>query len=81
MEEAYEACRTIINDNRDKLERIAQALMDKETLSAQELKDIVFGEEKTPFEQTFLKDEPPPAPVELLKPSAEAELPDTPTTV
>ncbi|MBR0061149.1 MAG: AAA family ATPase, partial [Selenomonadaceae bacterium] len=62
MEEAYESCRTIINDNRDKLEQIAQALMDKETLTAQELKDIVFGAEKISLEKS--KDEPPPPPPE-----------------
>lgn len=66
MEEAYEACRTIINDNRDKLDAIAKALIDKETLSAQELKDIVFGEEKTEVEQLLIK-EPPPS-VDLTKP-------------
>ncbi|MBR4642812.1 MAG: ATP-dependent zinc metalloprotease FtsH [Selenomonadaceae bacterium] len=84
MEEAYEACRTIINENRDKLDEIAKALIDKETLTAQELKDIVFGEEQTEFEKPFIK-EPPPVTVELTK-SEEVEqtkLPDssTPTPV
>ena len=51
MEEAYEACRTIITDNRDKLDAIAKALLDKETLSAQELKDIVFGADVPEIEQ------------------------------
>ena len=51
MEEAYEACRTIITENRDKLDAIAKALLDKETLSAQELKDIVFGAEVPEIEQ------------------------------
>ena len=67
MSEAYEACRKIINDNRDKLDEIAKALIDKETLTAQELKDIVFGEEQTEFEKPFIK-EPPPVQVELVKP-------------
>ena len=40
MEEAYEACRTILNDSRDKLEAIAQALIDKETLTSDELDQI-----------------------------------------
>ena len=66
MNEAYEACRTIINENRDKLEAIAQALLDKETLTAQELKDIVFGAEVPEFEKPFIK-EPPT--VELNKPA------------
>lgn len=52
MEEAYEACRTIINEHRDALERIANALMEKETLTAAELKSLVFGtsaEEDSPM--------------------------------
>lgn len=70
MEEAYEACRTIINENRDALEKIAQALMDKETLTAQELKDIVFGGDKISLQKPPVDDEPPPPPetVELVKP-------------
>ena len=44
LEEAYEACRVIINEHRHELDLIAQALMDKETLTAAELKAIVFGE-------------------------------------
>ena len=44
LEEAYDACRTIINEHRHELDLIAQALMDKETLTAAELKAIVFGE-------------------------------------
>ena len=84
MEEAYEACRTIINENRDSLEKIATALMDKETLSAQELKEIVFGEEKTEFEKPFIKDDdPPPVTVELTKPEniEPPKMPDTPAPV
>ena len=84
MAEAYEACRTIINENRDSLEKIATALMDKETLSAQELKDIVFGEEKTEFEKPFIKDDdPPPVTVELTKPEniEPPKMPDTPAPV
>ncbi len=49
MEEAYESCRTIINENRDKLDRIAQMLIDKETLTAAELKEIVFGTNDSPM--------------------------------
>ena len=77
MEEAYEACRTIINDNRDKLEAIAQALIDRETLSAQELKDIVFGAEKISLEKP--KDEPPappPEPVDLVKDVEQPKIPE-----
>lgn len=41
IEEAYEACRQIINDNIDKLHAIAEALIEKETLDAKELKELV----------------------------------------
>ncbi|MBQ7454386.1 MAG: ATP-dependent zinc metalloprotease FtsH, partial [Selenomonadaceae bacterium] len=68
MNEAYEACRTIINDNRDKLEAIATALMDKETLTAQELKEIVFGKDVPTLQQPVAVDEPPPVIVDLSKP-------------
>ena len=44
LEEAYDACRTIINEHRHELDLIAQALIEKETLTADELKAIVFGE-------------------------------------
>ena len=85
MEEAYEACRTIINENRDKLEAIAQALIDKETLSAEELKDIVFGAEQTTVEKPPVEiEEPPPVTVELTKAKEveQPKIPDasTPTT-
>lgn len=43
MEEAYEACRDIINEHRAELDAIAQALIEKETLTAAELKEMVFG--------------------------------------
>ena len=44
MEEAYSECKKILIEHRDKLELIAQALMERETLTAAELKAIVFGE-------------------------------------
>ena len=41
---AYEECRILLSDNIDKLHDIAAALMDKETLDAEELEEIVgFG--------------------------------------
>lgn len=41
LEEAYEACRVLLTENRDKLDLIAQALIERETLSASELEDLV----------------------------------------
>ncbi|MCI6171265.1 MAG: ATP-dependent zinc metalloprotease FtsH [Selenomonas bovis] len=41
MEDAYEACHQIITENRDKLELIANALLERETLTAAELEELM----------------------------------------
>ena len=41
IENAYDECHRLIEENRDKLELIAQALMDRETLTADELDELV----------------------------------------
>ncbi|MBR1695854.1 MAG: cell division protein FtsH, partial [Selenomonas sp.] len=41
LEEAYEACRQIITEHRDKLELIAQALMERENLTAKQLEELL----------------------------------------
>ena len=41
MEDAYEACRQIITENRDKLELIANVLLERETLTAAELEELM----------------------------------------
>ena len=41
IEEAYEACRRIIVENRDKLDLIASALLERETLTAVELEELM----------------------------------------
>ena len=41
LEDAYDACRVILTENRDKLELIAQALIERETLTASELEELV----------------------------------------
>ena len=41
IEDAYEECRQIITDNIDKLHLIAEALMERETLDAAELEELV----------------------------------------
>ena len=41
MEDAYEACRQIITENHDKLELIANALLERETLTAAELEELM----------------------------------------
>ena len=41
MEDAYEACRTILTENVDKLHIIAKALIERETLEAAELEELM----------------------------------------
>ena len=57
---AYEECRILLSDNIDKLHDIAAALMDKETLDAEELEEIVgFGNvtKKEPAEKDYHHDD------------------------
>ncbi|AJF07195.1 ATP-dependent zinc metalloprotease FtsH [Geoalkalibacter subterraneus] len=39
----YERTRTILKDNREALDRVAEALLDRENLDSHELNDLVFG--------------------------------------
>ena len=41
IEEAYEACCVLITENREKLDRIAEALLERETLNAAELEELM----------------------------------------
>ncbi len=64
IDEAYEIATRILNEGRDKVELIAKALLEFETLDAAHLKDIIdFGEMRNP--PTAPK--PPPVPDELKK--------------
>ncbi len=80
MEEAYDECKKILIENRDKLELIAQALMDKETLTAAELRAIVFGEHQT--QSLIQPPSPPPATptLKLTKPTFESLFEPEPST-
>lgn len=58
IEEAYEECRRILNENIDKLHLLAEALMERETLEAAELEELMTTGHITDKEQD--KDEPEP---------------------
>ena len=58
MEDAYSECRRIITENLDKLDMIAQTLLERETLTAAELEEIV-KQGKVP-EKDSHDDETPP---------------------
>ena len=64
IDEAYDIATRILNEGRDKVELIAKALLEFETLDASHLKDIIeFGEMRNPPSAP----KPPPVPDELKK--------------
>ena len=69
IEEAYEACRKIITDNIDKLHLIAQALIERETLDAEQLEELmtkgVIPEREEKPENDDQNNEPPRTPIPL----------------
>ncbi|WP_302140299.1 ATP-dependent zinc metalloprotease FtsH [Halomonas alkalicola] len=48
IDECYEQARTILEENRDKLDAMAEALMKYETIDADQLKDIMEGRDPRP---------------------------------
>lgn len=67
IDEAYQEAERVLIENKDKVELIANALLEYETLDANHLKDLIeFGEMKNP--PTVPK--PPPVPEELKKKDA-----------
>ena len=49
LDEAYEAARTVLDGNRDLLQRIAEALLERETLDADEIKLLAEGKTLPPL--------------------------------
>ena len=70
IEEAYEACRTIIVENRDKLDLIAKELLERETLSAAELEELMtkgaISEQDKQSDDTDDTGKPAPIPVDVV---------------
>jgi cell division protease FtsH len=50
IEESYEISKKILTENRDKLEALAQLLLEKETLDAEEIRKITGLQAVTPVE-------------------------------
>jgi cell division protease FtsH len=64
IDDAYQTAERILNEGRDKVELIAKALLEYETLDANHLKDLIeFGEMKDPPSVP----KPPPVPEEFKK--------------
>ncbi len=66
IEDAYEECRKIITDNIDKLHLIAEALMERETLDASELEELMTKGKIS--EKPKEKEEPPEDGTPLMTP-------------
>ena len=70
IEEAYEACRTIIVENRDKRDLIAKELLERETLSAAELEELMtkgaISEKDKQSDDTDDTGKPAPIPVDVV---------------
>ncbi len=64
IDEAYQTAERVLSENRDKVELIAKALLEYETLDASHLRDLIeFGEMKDPPSAP----KPPPVPEEFKK--------------
>jgi cell division protease FtsH len=72
IDDAYQTAERILTENRDKVELIAKALLEYETLDAAHLRDLIeFGEMRNPPSAP----KPPPVPDEFLKKPASKEAP------
>jgi cell division protease FtsH len=65
IDQQYVHARTLIEDNRDKLERVAKALLEHETLDCGQVKQLMAGEELPPRRATVIvpsvrESSPPP---------------------
>ncbi len=61
IDEQYTRARTILEENRDKVEIMAKALMEWETLDAQQIDDIMSGKQPRPPEDLDSPSSPPGA--------------------
>lgn len=93
IESAYERCTQILSDHMDRLEAVAQALLERETLNAEEFVMVMEGktlppmstepEKKAPHEPSFYQTLPEDA-QEIAKPiqdDAAPKAPETPETL
>ena len=55
IDEAYQSAYTIINANQDAMHRIAAALLERETIDAEEVKMLIEGKELPPMRSPWLR--------------------------
>ena len=76
---AKNKAKKILEDNREKLDNLVKALIERETLNGDQVNKIMNGEELEPMDQEPVKKEEKPAPVEQEK--TEPEIKAEPKTV
>ncbi|MFP3948499.1 MAG: ATP-dependent zinc metalloprotease FtsH [Gemmatimonadota bacterium] len=74
LDEAHDRARTILTENEDLLEKIARALLERETLDRDEVELLSDGKELPPMEPP---PEEPPGAEEIREKVEEGELPDS----
>ena len=77
IDEQYALARKLLEDNRDKVEAMTAALLEWETIDAEQIDDIMAGKPPRPpkpsqSKQTASKDEGPSAPAPTTQPAQEA---------
>jgi cell division protease FtsH len=72
IDEAYQSARTIIDANRDPMHRIAAALLERETIDADEVKMLIEGKELPPMRSVLASpsDGSGGTPQQVLKPES-----------
>ena len=55
LDYAYKDAKHLVSKNKSVVDKIAKALLDKETLSADEIREIIHGKKKTPTKKTNKK--------------------------
>ena len=75
LDEAHDRARTVIEQHRELLERIAQALLDRETLDREEIELIGRGEELPPLEKVAPEPLGAEADVPRARASGDAKIP------
>ena len=80
LDEAHDRARTVIEQNRDLLEGIAQALLDRETLDREEIQLIAEGKELPPLQVPEPQPLAAPQPPERPRVQVEAGVPLGPLT-
>ncbi|MCX7136293.1 MAG: cell division protein FtsH, partial [Proteobacteria bacterium] len=75
IDQQYQVARKIIEENRDKVEKMAKTLLEWETMDSEQLKDIMEGREPRPPKPATTatsvppKDTPPPSPAPTTAPA------------